>query len=75
MTASEFTHYLNGIRDSLNGQPPNAAQWKLVCTALQSVFTKVTPVRYDAISLINPRGPQMSMEDGVPRLSNITVSC
>lgn len=58
MTPSDFTHYLNGFKDSLPaGQPPTAAQWETIQKALKTVFTKETPDRFTFDRLVIGGGP------------------
>lgn len=52
MTPSEFLAYLEGFIVA-HPQPPNAAEWRAICTKLNSVFTKVTPDRHKVPTYCN----------------------
>lgn len=70
MTPSDFTHYLNGFKDSLPaGQPPTAAQWETIQKALKTVFTKETPDRFTSGGFVIGGGP------AAPHGGTALVSC
>jgi len=48
MTPDQFAYWLQGYAE-INGAPPTAEQWQVICDHLALVFQKVTPDRGPAI--------------------------